>query len=164
MKMKKEKWTVFVFHFSWWKKIYLLPRKVSNDTNLRMFQYKILKNILYLNKQLFIFDKKDTKLCSYCRFQDKIINHIFVDCKFAIKLWIDLRHYCQRSFDIPILNPESVTFGFFEIDPDLEILLNLIITVPKFQWSDWSNGVQWNCYFYTSLGKNKLWGPERFQC
>ena len=38
-----------------WKKIYLLPRKVSNDTNLRMFQYKILNNILYLNKQLFYF-------------------------------------------------------------------------------------------------------------
>ena len=31
-----------------WKKIYLLPRKFSNDTNLRMFQYKILNNILYL--------------------------------------------------------------------------------------------------------------------
>ena len=45
-----------------WKKIYLLPRKVSNDTNLRMFQYKILNNILYLNK---VSNKKDTKLCSY---------------------------------------------------------------------------------------------------
>ena len=60
-----------------WKKIYLLPRKVSNDTNLRMFQYKILNNILYLNKQLFIFNKKDTKLCFYCKLQDETINHIF---------------------------------------------------------------------------------------
>ena len=41
-----------------WKKMYLFPRKASNDTNLRMFQYKILNNILYLNKQLFIFNKK----------------------------------------------------------------------------------------------------------
>ena len=39
-----------------WKKIYLLPRKVSIDTNLRMFQYKILNNILYLkaNKSVYI--------------------------------------------------------------------------------------------------------------
>ena len=44
-------------------------------------------------------------------------NHIFVECKFAIKLWSDLRHYCQRSSVIPILNPQSATF--FEIDPDL---------------------------------------------
>ena len=50
-----------------WRKIYLFPHKVSNDTNLRMFQYKILNSILYLNKQLFIFNKKDTKVCSYCK-------------------------------------------------------------------------------------------------
>ena len=39
-----------------WKEIYPLPHKVSIDANLHMFQYKILKNIVYLNKQLFIFD------------------------------------------------------------------------------------------------------------
>ena len=115
-----------------WKKIYLLPPKVSNDTNLRMFQYKILNNILYLNKQFFIFNKKDTKLCSYCKLQDETINHIFVECKFDIKLWSDLRHYCQCSFVIPILNPQSAIFGFFETDPDLVILLNHIILLYKY--------------------------------
>ena len=102
---------------------------VSNDTNFRMFQYKILNNILYLNKKLFIFNKKDTKLCSYFKLQDETINNIFVECKFAIKLWSDLRNYCQRSFVIPtefILNRQSATFGFVKIDPDLVILLNHI--------------------------------------
>ena len=126
-----------------WKKIYLLPRKVSNDTNLRMFQYKILNNILYLNKQLFIFNKKDTKLCSYCKLQDETINHIFVECKFAIKLWSDLRHYCQSSFVIPILNPQSAIFGFFETDPDLVILLNHILLLYKY-------------YIYSSRDSSKL--------
>ena len=78
-----------------------------------MFEYKILNNILYLNKQLFSFNKKHAKLCSYCTLQDKTTNHIFVECKFAIKLWSDLRQYCQCSFDV--LNPQSVTFGFFEV-------------------------------------------------
>ena len=54
-----------------WKEIYLLPRKVSIDTNLRMLQYKILNNILYLNKQLFLFNKKETKLCSYVDYKMK---------------------------------------------------------------------------------------------
>ena len=125
-----------------WKKIYLLPRKVSNDTNLRMFQYKILNNVLYLNKQLFIFSKKDTKLCSYCKLQDKAINHIFVECKFAIKLWSDLRH-SQSSFVIPILNPQSAIFGFFETDPDLAILLNHIVLLYKY-------------YIYSSRDSSKL--------
>ena len=54
-----------------WKEIYLLSRKVSIDTNFCMLQYKIRNNILYLIKQLLIFNKKDTKLCSYCSLQDE---------------------------------------------------------------------------------------------
>ena len=115
-----------------WKEIYLLTHKVSIDTNLCMFQYKILKNIVYLNKQLFIYDKKISKLCSYCRLQDETTNHIFVECKFAIKFWSHLRHYCRCSFDLPILNPQSATFGFFEVDPDLVILLNHLLLLCKY--------------------------------
>ena len=36
-----------------WKSIYLLPRHVTLDANLRIFQYKLLNNILYLNNMLF---------------------------------------------------------------------------------------------------------------
>ena len=51
-----------------WKEIYILPRKVSIDTNLCMFQYKILNNILFLNKLLFKFEKVQSPLCSFCSF------------------------------------------------------------------------------------------------
>ena len=30
-----------------WKCIYLIPRRVTIDTNLRVFKYKILNNVLY---------------------------------------------------------------------------------------------------------------------
>ena len=69
-----------------WKKIYLLQRKISIDTNLHMFHSKILNNIVYLNKHLFIFNKKDTKLCSYSRLKVETINHSFLECEIAIKL------------------------------------------------------------------------------
>ena len=41
-----------------WKDIYLLPRKVTIDTKLRIFQYKLLNNILYLNNHLLMVRKK----------------------------------------------------------------------------------------------------------
>ena len=91
-----------------------------------MFQYKIQY------KQLFIFNKKGTKLCSYCILQDETTNHIFVECNFAIKLCSDLKDYCQCRFDFPILNPHSATFGFFKIDPDLFILSNHILLLYKY--------------------------------
>lgn len=41
-----------------WKKIYMLPHITTNNTYLRSFQYKLLNNILYLNKKLFTFKIK----------------------------------------------------------------------------------------------------------
>lgn len=120
-----------------WKDIYMLPRKVSMDTKLRIFQYKILNNILYLNKQLFTFKKTNTKLCSFCKLQDEIINHLFVECNFSIMLWRELKVFCQLSFVLPALDPQSATFGFFEIDPELFLILNHILLLYKY-------------YFYSS--------------
>ena len=36
-------------HVFEWDKIYILPRIVTTDSRIRIFQYKILHNILYLN-------------------------------------------------------------------------------------------------------------------
>ena len=84
--------------------------------------------------------------------QHETTNHIFVECKFAIKLWSDLRHYCQCSFDFfflpisfdfPILSKQSATFGFFEIDPNLVILLKHLLLLYKY-------------YIYLSRDSSKL--------
>ena len=45
-----------------WRKIYILPRITTVKKYLRFFQYKILNNISFLNKKLFIFQKKNTPL------------------------------------------------------------------------------------------------------
>ena len=49
---------------SHWKEIYILPRKITHDSYPRIFQYKILNNILYLNKHLHQFKIVSTPLCS----------------------------------------------------------------------------------------------------
>ena len=49
-----------------WKDIYTLPRRATINTNLCIFQYKVLHNILYLNKMLYKFGKKVSPLCSFC--------------------------------------------------------------------------------------------------
>ena len=110
-----------------WNDIYLLPRKVTIDIKLRISQYKLLNNTLYLNKHLFMCRKKDTNPCSFCKLQDETINHLFVECNYSRNLWRDLKTYCQPSFSLPLLCPQSVTFGFFDIDPHSSLLLNHIL-------------------------------------
>ena len=48
-----------------WKCIYLMPCHVTIDTNLRIFQYKTLNNVLYLNEKLFKFKIIASPLCSF---------------------------------------------------------------------------------------------------
>ena len=79
-----------------WKSIYLLPRRVTLDTNLRMFQYKLLNNVLYLNNMLFRFKKVDSPLCSYCNEEEETPLHLFHSCLKTKQLWNKLRQYFQN--------------------------------------------------------------------
>ena len=71
---------VFVTNDINWRDIYLLPRLATIDTTLRIFQYKILHNVLYLNEKLFIFKKTLSPLCSFCGLVDETPNHVFGEC------------------------------------------------------------------------------------
>ena len=79
-----------------------------------------------------MFRKKDTKHCSFCKLQDETINHLFVECNYSKNLWCDLKTYCQPSFSLLLLYPQSATFGFFNIDPHASLLLNHIILLYKY--------------------------------
>ena len=56
------------------------------------------------------------------------MNVNFGECK----LWNDLKDYCQCSFDLPISNPQSAASGFFEIDPDLFVIFDHILSLYKY--------------------------------
>ena len=79
-----------------------------------------------------MFRKKDTKYCNFCKLQDETINHLFVECNYSKNLWRDLKTYCQPSFSLPLLCPQSATFGFFDIDPHSSLLLNHILLLYKY--------------------------------
>ena len=74
-----------------WSDIFSLPRIVMIDSELKCFQYKILHNVLYLNKKLFIFGKTNTKLCSLCNLEDQITLHIFPNSTKTNILWANIR-------------------------------------------------------------------------
>ena len=48
-----------------WNDIYILPRRTTIETYLRFFQYKMLNNVLFLNKKLFTFGLSNTPQCSF---------------------------------------------------------------------------------------------------
>ena len=60
-----------------WKCIYLMSCCVTIDTNLCIFQYKMLNNVLYLNEKLFKFKIVSSPLCSFCNSEMKPLYYFF---------------------------------------------------------------------------------------
>ena len=57
-------------------------RKVTKNAYLRSFQYKILNNVLYLNKKLPTFGLSNTQLCSNCKMEEETTSHLFYYCAY----------------------------------------------------------------------------------
>ena len=57
--------------------INLLVCIVTKGSKLRAFQFKLLNNVLNLNKRFFKFGKSGSPLCSFCSLKNEIPYHLF---------------------------------------------------------------------------------------
>ena len=62
-----------------WKKFYLTAHKVAANRHLRCFNFKIINNVLYLNKKLFLFGKTQSPLCSFCHTKSQTTLLVFIN-------------------------------------------------------------------------------------
>ena len=74
-----------------WPLIYTLAGKLTLNSKLRVFQYKVSNNILCLNKSLYKMKLADTPLCTFCQREEETINHLFLECEYSKTLWSDIQ-------------------------------------------------------------------------
>ena len=86
-----------------WSLVYTLPRKVTIDTSTRIFQYKILNNILYQNNRLYKMTIAESPLCSLCGNDTETILHLFVHCSITQNLCKQMQNWLSNILDIPEL-------------------------------------------------------------
>ena len=113
-----------------WKKVYLLPMLTTRDSFSRIFQYKILNNILFLNKKLFLFGKVESPLCSFCHLEEETPLHIFFYCQFSKTLWVNLVSKYD-TLNWPIMTPQSAVLGFVDSNNEEIILTNHLLLIYK---------------------------------
>ena len=114
-----------------WSKIYLTPRFSTIDTFSRVFQFKILHNILYLNDRLFRMGLVDSPLCSLCNSYPESIDHLFCSCPITKSLWIFLQLHLRNHVVLNNLTPQSALLGFFDDESDNFCLINHILLIFK---------------------------------
>ena len=115
-----------------WKKIYILPKVAAINSFQRNFQYKILHNILHLNKMLFTIGKTKIPLCSFCHSYGETIKHIFLESICVKQLWSHIRLFLTCDISLPILTPQTVIFGFINrIENNVYKITNHILLIFK---------------------------------
>ena len=87
-----------------WPTIYMIPQKVTIESSLRIFQYKILNNIIFLNNRLFKFGKAQSTLSSLCKRENETIKHSFSQRFITRRLW----HSIDETFLLLIQTQQSL--------------------------------------------------------
>ena len=62
---------------------------------------------MFLNKSLFVFQKKNTPLCSFRNKEEKSPLQIFSECTCVIYLWQQLTIFFENNLILPALTPQT---------------------------------------------------------
>ena len=115
-----------------WKLIYRIPRIATLETKIHIFQYKLLSNVLYLNKKLFQFGIISQSNRSFCELCDETLHHIFYECTYAQNLWNQLRLYLSGKVVLRILNSQRNIFVFTDVLDHNFLLVNHLLLIFKY--------------------------------
>ena len=107
-----------------------LASKLTIDSKMRIFQYKILINIVYFNKALYKMKIADSPLCTFCSQEDETIEHLFLSFEYAKRLWKNVRDWVNKGQELPNLSPKNVIIGFVE-DNSGSVVKNLLLLPYK---------------------------------
>ena len=105
----------------------MIPRKVSISFSIRIFQYKILNNILYLNRKISKFDQGVSHLCSFCLKEPEDILHLFCQCDKTQLLWETPSNKVAGFLSLPKLQPELAILGKWNLNTNEKVLIKHIV-------------------------------------
>ena len=115
----------------WWENVYLIPFKLTTDTGLRYFQYKIFYFILTTNRQLVIYGIKKSDTCEFCHMFSEDLMHIFWLCKHVQTFWNTVINWIFFKTKIRLqVNAQTIILG----NPNYskkDSVVNLIILIAK---------------------------------
>ena len=83
-----------------WKEIYLTAHKATANSHLRCFNYKIIGNVLYLNKILFQLGKTQSPFISFGHTEAETTFHVFHKCSVTKILWNQLLLFFETDLDL----------------------------------------------------------------
>ena len=119
--------------------------RITNDTNLRNFQFKLLHHILPNNKLLHKMGIKNSALCNFCNQDEDSILHYLWGCHVAKRFWTSFIIWLSSALDLEIFeltSTETVLSLFFQMKAPCKKLFHFyslcqeIIFTVVLKWTD----------------------------
>ena len=112
------------------KKLELVIFKCTNDVNLRWFQYRFIHRILATNSFLKKIRVKDDYYCTFCKFEEETLIHLYYECKYIQRIWSLLEDWIYEKTGI-LMNYTKIELLFGKFGKQF-ITLNLIVFLVKY--------------------------------
>ena len=115
-----------------WKHTHSFTFKVTKNSKLQWFQYRIIHRILGTNNFLSKINLSTPDKCSFCSNETDTVDHLFWSCQKTARLWEQLNQWIFENTEIELpLNLNNVLFGIVNLT-DKNLVRNLVILLSKF--------------------------------
>ena len=114
-----------------WAIIYMIQQKVMIESSLRVFQYQLLNNAIFLNDRLSKFDPLISPLCSLCQQCPENVLHFFCECQKTQALWHALCDALSPHITLPTLRPIIAILGERNKLEENNALINHVLLLFK---------------------------------
>ena len=113
-----------------WPEIYSLPHRVTSDTKMREFQFKLLNKYLAKNVFLYKIGVVSSPMCSLCGKENESLEHIFIHCNYTEDFWAEVIKWL-RSLNVNInnLNNKEIMLGMPNCED--ELFVNHVLLIAK---------------------------------
>ena len=106
----------------------MIPCKASISSSIKLFHYKILNDIVYLNKKI---SKKVSPLCSLCLKEPEDTLHFFCHGDKTQLLWDTLLNKAAGFLSLAKLEPELALLRRWNLNKNENVLINYIVFLFK---------------------------------
>ena len=114
-----------------WYSICKRPFKVTTDTKLQWFQYRINNNIIATNTFLYKINIRSDELCSFCQKQVETIRHLFCQCNYVKPFWKQLEYLFQKN-NVTFYGNQGLSDRIILFGVDGDKVVNVILLLAKF--------------------------------
>ena len=116
-----------------WEEVYWTSLKITMESQLRVFQYSILNNVLYLNNRIFKMGYAESPLCSLWKRENETVSHLFWNlCTFNQQLWKKLQAWVRAFLILPASEPSIVILGVWNTKTENNVLVNHVFLLLKY--------------------------------